>query len=260
MKTFTWFVITLAYTAFFILMLSGCKSAPQETITYRAAEVFAPDIAAARSELDAGMDKLDDGDAAGALPHFDQAAVILDDLQAITGPAEPSKDCDEQRRTRLAKLGKSGESAENAKLKQDNADRQWERDKDIFWYILIAGLIGTGACLIFKPLNHLIGFPLAGAGGGALVLMFSATFRSIASNVAGGVWTLVPVVVVVAVLAGGGLMFYLWYRRNYGTLSNLVTKLQTGRETSPLFKSAMNEFVADLPTDDTKTIDAIRGK
>ena len=263
-KTLWWALIIFAYGAL-IVLLAGCSSVPEKGITYEAADAFAPYIADARKELASAKGEMIGGSmsptrASAVLHYLDRAALVLDDLQASTGPADPSGDCDEQRRDKLAKIKKSSRKAADDKQKQENADRQWGRDKDIFWYILIAGLIGTAACLLIKPLNHLIGFPVAGAAGGGLVLVFSATFRQIAGNVAGGVWTLIPVVLVVAVLAGGVLMFYLWYRKRHGTLSNLVTKLQTGRDSSPKFKTAMNGFVADLPKDDTNTIDKIRGK
>jgi len=211
------------------LVIAGCAARPPvaSPLADEQAAALAPYVADLNESLSAAQAE----PCPPPGPGLQRAIKVGQLLQATVGPAKPTGLCPDQIAERMAKIPKIGLAAAERESKEQEAAARWQRDRSMFWYVLIAGLIGSAVCIAWTPLRPFVGYPVVGGAGAAAVLVLGAAFRQVVGNLAGGLWALLPVLALVALLGGTCLLLWLWFRRERRTLDAVqdgVQKLDKG--------------------------------
>ena len=207
----------LAVLIAFLLALSlcGCASRPTAApLPAEQASALAPYVADLNESL--GAAQAEPCPPPG--PELQRAIKVAQLLQATVGPAKPTGLCPDQIAERMAKIPKVGLEAAERDAREREAAARWERDRSMFWYVLFAGLVGSAVCIAWAPLRPFVGYPAVGGAGAGAVLVLGAAFRQVVGNLAGGLWALVPVLALVALLGGTCVLLWAWFRRERKTL------------------------------------------
>jgi len=221
MRTIAWTVLAL--------VLVGCAARPPVAppLADEQAAALAPYVA----DLNESLSVAQAEPCPPPGPGLERAVKVGQLLQAAVGPAKPTGLCPDQIAERMAKIPKIGLAAAERESKEREAAARWQRDRSMFWYVLIAGLIGSAVCIAWTPLRPFVGYPAMGGAGSAAVLVLGAAFRQVVGNLAGGFWALLPVLALLAALGGTCLLLWLWFRRERRTLDAVqdgVQKLDKG--------------------------------
>ena len=220
----------LAALLAFLLALSlcGCASSPATApLPTEQASALAPYVA----DLNESLAVAQSEPCPPPGPGLERAVKVAQLLQATVGPAKPTGLCPDQIAERMAAIPKIGLEAAEREAREREAAARWERDRSMFWYVLLAGLVGSAVCIAWAPLRSFVGYPAMGGAGAAAVLVLGAAFRQVVGNLAGGLWALLPVLALLAALGGTCVLLWLWFRRERKTLDAVqdgVQKLDKG--------------------------------